>query len=207
RSAGTGARAAVFSFNGNKIVTTSGGGILASDDARLIEEARFLSQQAREPQPHYEHSQLGYNYRLSNVLAALGVAQLEVLGARVGRRREIFDYFARTLGDLPGLEFMPEAPYGRTNRWLTVVLIDPAEFGADREAVRLALEVENIESRPVWKPMHLQPVFRGCRVRGGAVAEDLFDRGLCLPSGTAMTEADLERIVTTIRACARPSTL
>jgi len=157
--AGVGAKAAVFSFNGNKIITTSGGGMLASDDKALIDQARFLSQQARDPAPHYEHSTFGYNYRMSNVLAAIGRGQLKVLDERVRRKREIFDYYQNALGDLPGIEFMPEPEWSRSNRWLTVILFTPEEFGAGRETVRLALEAENIEARPVWKPMHLQPVF------------------------------------------------
>ena len=157
--AGVGAKAAVYSFNGNKIITTSGGGMLASDDKGLIEHARFLSQQAREDLPHYEHVEIGYNYRMSNILAAIGRGQLRVLDERVKRKREIFDYYQNALGDLPGIEFMPEAEYGRCNRWLTVILITPEEFGADRETVRLALDAEDIEARPVWKPMHAQPVF------------------------------------------------
>jgi dTDP-4-amino-4,6-dideoxygalactose transaminase len=214
--AGKGARAAVFSFNGNKIITTSGGGMLASDDEELVEKARFLSQQARDPAPHYEHTEIGYNYRMSNILAAIGRGQLRVLNERVNKKREIFDYYETALKDLPGFEFMPEARYGRSNRWLTVLLISPEEFGADREDVRLALEEENIEARPVWKPMHMQPVFQvgglkvqglrlkarkgkyRARVVGGEVSEDLFNRGLCLPSGTAMTEEDLERVVSVI---------
>ena len=157
--AGKGARAAVFSFNGNKIITTSGGGMLASDDDELIERARFLSQQARDDYIHYEHSEIGYNYRMSNILAAIGRGQLKVIEQRVKKKHEIFEYYKAALGDLNGIEFMPEASYGKSNRWLTVVLITPDKFGADREDVRLALEAENIESRPVWKPMHLQPVF------------------------------------------------
>jgi len=219
RMAGAGAKAAVYSFNGNKILTTSGGGMLASEDEALIEEARILSQQAREPFSHYEHTRIGYNYRMSNILAAIGRGQLRVLPDRVERKREIFAFYREALGDLPGIEFMPEADYGRSNRWLSVVLIRPEDFGADRETVRLALEAENIESRPVWKPMHLQPVFRGkepahtasgphfARVVGGAAAEALFDRGLCLPSGTAMTDADLERVVSIIRKCANQKSL
>jgi dTDP-4-amino-4,6-dideoxygalactose transaminase len=199
RSAGRGATAAVFSFNGNKIITTSSGGMLASDDRALIEQARKLAQQAREPAPHYQHIEVGYNYRMSNVLAAIGVGQLRVLDARVAAKRRIFDFYRAALADLPGIDFMPEAPYGRCNRWLSVVLFDPDTFGTDREAVRLALEAENIESRPVWKPMHLQPVFRGHRVFGGPVSEDLFRRGLCLPSGTAMIERDLIRVTEMIR--------
>jgi len=199
--AGVGAKAAVFSFNGNKIITTSGGGMLVSDDEEFIEQARFLSQQARDPAPHYEHSQIGYNYRMSNILAAIGRGQLKVLDERVKKKREIFDYYQKALADLSGIEFMPEAPYGRCARWLTVILITPEEFGVDRETVRLALETENIESRPVWKPMHMQPVFKGCKCVGGKVAEDLFNRGLCLPSGTAITEEELNRVVEVIRGC------
>jgi dTDP-4-amino-4,6-dideoxygalactose transaminase len=214
---GKGAKAAVFSFNGNKIITTSGGGMLASDNRALIEQARFLSQQARDPAPHYDHSTFGYNYRMSNVLAAIGRGQLRVLDERVERKRQIFDYYKEALGDLPGIEFMPEASYSKSNRWLTVILVTPDEFGADREQIRLALEAENIEARPVWKPMHVQPLFDPhitqictdssgkkrypCRVVGGEVAEDLFNRGLCLPSGTAMTNADLDRIISIIRNC------
>jgi dTDP-4-amino-4,6-dideoxygalactose transaminase len=215
--AGKGSRAAVFSFNGNKILTTSGGGMLASDDRDLVEKARFWSQQAREPFVHYEHTEIGYNYRMSNVLAAIGRGQLAVLDERVRRKREIFAYYREALGDMPGIAFMPEAAYGRCNRWLTVMLITPERFGADRERVRTALNDENIESRPVWKPMHLQPVF-DCRDQGsggmaqqqgkqryparavgGTVAAEFFEKGLCLPSGTAMTDADLKRVVDIVR--------
>ena len=203
RSSGTLGKAGIYSFNGNKIITTSGGGMLVSDDGAFIEKARFLSQQAQDPAPHYEHSEIGYNYRMSNVLAAVGRGQLRVLDARVKRKREIFDHYRNALGDLPGIEFMPETSYGRSTRWLTCITIDPQKFGADREAVRLALEAENIESRPVWKPMHMQPVFKGCECIAGEVAEDLFKRGLCLPSGTAMTEEDLTRIVWVIIETAR----
>jgi dTDP-4-amino-4,6-dideoxygalactose transaminase len=219
--AGVGAKAAIFSFNGNKIITTSGGGMLASDDKRLIERARFLSQQARDPFPHYEHTEIGYNYRMSNILAAIGRGQLRVLDERVEAKRRIFAYYQEKLGNIPGIEFMPEAPYGRSNRWLTVILITPEEFGADRGKVRLALEAENIEARPVWKPMHLQPVFQverlkaegsrlkagqnkkryKARIVGGEVAEDLFERGLCLPSGTQMSNVDLDRIMDAILSC------
>ena len=133
--------------------------MLASDDKEFIDYACNLSQQTREPFSHYEHTEIGYNYRMSDILAAIGRGQLKVLDERVKRKREIFDYYQKALGDLPGIEFMPESEYSRSNRWLTVVLITPEEFGVDREEVRLALEAENIESRPVWKPMHLQPVF------------------------------------------------
>jgi dTDP-4-amino-4,6-dideoxygalactose transaminase len=217
RHAGAGTSAAIYSFNGNKIITTSGGGMLASEDRAFVEQARFLSQQARDPVPHYEHSRIGYNYRMSNVLAGIGLAQLKVLEERVQRRRAIFEMYSRSLGELPGIEFMPEAEYGRSNRWLTVILITPEEFGADRETVRLALDAENIEARPVWKPMHLQPVFKlraeskelkskeegqyEARMVGGAVSEDLFRRGLCLPSGTSMTQEDLERVIRIVKGC------
>ena len=189
----------VFSFNGNKIITTSGGGMLVSDNEEYIKRARFLSTQARDPAPHYQHSHIGYNYRLSNLLAAVGRGQLERLDEKIARRRAINEFYRNALQDLPGLEFMPEAPYGKSNCWLTVILINSKEFGADREAVRLALEKENIESRPIWKPMHMQPIFKDCRVRGGEVSEDLFERGLCLPSGTQITEEDLERVVNIIK--------
>ncbi len=159
KHAGQGAIAAVFSFNGNKIMTTSGGGMLASHDKELIDKARFLSQQAREPFAHYEHREIGYNYRMSNIVAAIGRGQLQVLDERVKKRREIFNYYREALKDVPGIGFMPGPEWFRANRWLTVILITPEKFGADREDVRLSLEAENIESRPVWKPMHLQPVF------------------------------------------------
>lgn len=178
--------------------------MLVSDNEEYIDRARFLSQQARDPAPHYEHSQIGYNYRMSNLLAAVGRGQLERLDEKVARKRGINQFYRKTLRELPGIEFMPEAPYGRSNCWLTVILIAPEIFGMAREAVRLALEAENIESRPIWKPMYMQPVFKGCRVQGGAVSEDLFQRGLCLPSGTQMTEEDLERIVNIIKNCHQP---
>ena len=195
--------AAVYSFNGNKIMTTSGGGMLASRDKGLIDHARKLSQQARDPVPWYEHTEIGYNYRMSNVLAAIGCGQLESLDERVAQKRKIFEGYKRRLGGLPGVEFMPEAPGCRSNRWLTVALFDPEEFGADAGSVREELEAENIEARPVWKPMHMQPVFSGCKIYGGRVAEELFRRGLCLPSGTAMTESDLDRVSEAILRASR----
>ncbi|MGQ9908261.1 MAG: aminotransferase class I/II-fold pyridoxal phosphate-dependent enzyme [Candidatus Flexifilum sp.] len=200
RHPGTLGRIGVFSFNGNKLITTSGGGMLVSDDQTLVDHARKLSTQAREPVPHYEHTEIGYNYRMSNILAAIGCGQLKVIEARVERKRAIYDYYRQHLGGLPGLTFVDEMPYGRHTRWLTVMLVDAAAFGADREQIRLALEAHNIESRPVWKPMHQQPVFRRCESVGGAVAEGLFERGLCLPSGTALTEADLDRVIGLIAA-------
>jgi dTDP-4-amino-4,6-dideoxygalactose transaminase len=200
RSPGTLGWAGIFSFNGNKIITTSGGGMLVSDDARVIAHARKLATQARDDAPHYQHSEIGYNYRLSNVLAAIGRAQLEVIEERVLARRRNFDFYQAALGDLPGLDFMPEAQWGRHTRWLTTLTIDPRAFGANREEVRLALDAANIDARPVWKPMHLQPVFADCEVIGGSVGEELFERGLCLPSGSNLPEAELERVVDTIRA-------
>ncbi len=188
----------VFSFNGNKIITTSGGGMLVSDDQALMERARFLSAQARDPAPHYQHSVVGYNYRMSNVLAGIGRGQLSVLPERIKARRRNRLYYESALGHLPGVKFMPYCDDGRQNCWLTCITIDPREFGASRETVRLALESENIESRPVWKPLHLQPVFSNYRVRGGRVSEELFEHGLCLPSGSNLTEHELERVCLTI---------
>lgn len=203
RSPGTFGRLGFYSFNGNKIITTSGGGMLVSDDEALIAHARKLATQSRDPAPHYEHSEIGYNYRLSNVLAGIGRGQLEVLEERVAARRHNCAYYARALGDLPGIDFMPEAEWGRHTRWLTCITIDPAAFGADRDTVRLALEAENIEARPVWKPMHLQPIFADYHCVGGSVAEDLFVHGLCLPSGSNLSEADLDRVIGVIRGCMR----
>lgn len=202
KSPGTFGFAGIFSFNGNKIITTSGGGMLVSDDESLIAHARKLSTQAREPLPHYEHREVGYNYRMSNLLAAVGRAQLRTLEERVEIRRRIFERYWENLADLPGLSFMPEAPWGRHTRWLSVITIDPKMFGADREAVRLALEAKNIESRPVWKPMHLQPVFQHYEVVGGQVAEELFEKGLCLPSGSNLSEEEQLRVIETVRRVA-----
>lgn len=193
----------VFSFNGNKIITTSGGGMLVSDDADLVAQTRHLATQARDPAPHYEHSTIGYNYRMSNLLAAVGRGQLEVLDDRVGARRRIFEMYRERLGDLAGISFMPEPEWAQSTRWLTCVTIEPDGFGADRETVRLALEAENIEARPLWKPMHLQPVFSERAAVGGAVSERLFDLGLCLPSGSALTDDQLDRITAIVRSQAR----
>jgi pyridoxal phosphate-dependent aminotransferase EpsN len=194
-SAGTFGKIGIFSFNGNKIITTSGGGMLVSNDGNIAKKAKFLSQQARDPAPHYEHSEIGYNYRMSNIVAAIGRGQLRVLDERVAAKRKIFNYYHEALRGIPGVGFMPEANYGQSNRWLTCLTIDPEKFGADRETLRESLEAENIEARPLWKPMHLQPVFANCQRWGGQVAEYLFDRGLCLPSGTAMTKVDLDRVI------------
>ena len=189
---------AAFSFNGNKIITTSGGGMLVSRRRDIVERARYLSTQARQPVAHYEHEDVGYNYRLSNLLAAVGRGQLAGLDAKVARRRAVRAAYRSALTGCRGIEFMPEAAYGRSNGWLTCVTIDPALFGADREAVRLFLESRNIESRPVWKPMHLQPVFRQAAVGGGSVAEALFETGLCLPSGSSLTAEDQQRVISSL---------
>ncbi len=206
RSPGACGRFGAFSFNGNKIVTTSGGGMLVSSYAADIEAVRHLASQARDPAPYYEHSTLGFNYRLSNVLAAIGRGQLHVLNARVAARRRNFALYAEALASEPGLSLMPEAPYGRASRWLTVIQVDPREFGATAEEVRLNLERSNIESRPVWKPMHLQPLFARARRVGGGVAERLFRHGLCLPSGSALTDEERSRVIEALLATPRRAT-
>jgi dTDP-4-amino-4,6-dideoxygalactose transaminase len=198
RPAGGGGLLGVFSFNGNKIITTSGGGMLVSRDRALVDRARFLATQARDKAPHYEHSAVGFNYRLSNILAGIGRAQLRTLPDRVAARRRIFGRYVDGLGDLSGVTFMPETGYGVANRWLTCLTFG-AKSGVTREDIRVALEHENIESRPVWKPLHLQPVFRGCPVFGGAHSEQLFADGLCLPSGSSLAEADQDRVIGIIR--------
>lgn len=207
RWAGTIGQAGVYSFNGNKIITTAGGGMLVSPDGALVSHALKLATQARDPAPHYEHSEIGYNYRMPNILAAIGRGQLSVLGERVAARRRNFNFYVEQLGSLPGVEFMPEAPWGKHNRWLTTLTIDARQFGADREAVRLALEAENIEARPVWKPMHLQPIFSGFPAIGGTVADSLFRDGLCLPSGSNLDECDLERVCAAVRRVYRGTKL
>ena len=204
RALGTFGAVGVFSFNGNKILTTSGGGALITNDATLAQRTRFLATQAKDEAPHYQHSELGYNYRLSNLLAGIGRGQMELLDDRVKRRREIFAWYLEHLRPLAaGLRVaLPlELPGARANRWLTTVLISEPEpeNGAapptiTPETLRRHLETHNIESRPLWKPLHLQPLFAQAPMYGGAVCEDLFARGLCLPSGTALTDADLRRV-------------
>lgn len=201
KAPGTFGKAGIFSFNGNKIITTSGGGMAISDDEALIKKLRFWATQARDPVPHYEHTELGYNYRLSNILAAIGLGQLRVLPERVVKKRRIFDCYKAALADLPGFEFMPEPDYCRSTRWLTCATIDPVSAGTNRDRVIEALETENIESRPAWKPMHMQPLYRHCEAIGGAVSERLFEQGICLPSGTAMTEEEMARIIRIVRGC------
>ena len=194
RAAGSFGVAAAFSFNGNKIITTSGGGMLVTQSPEVADRARFLATQARDPFPHYEHSTVGFNYRLSNLLAALGRAQLMGLDSRIDRRRRITAGYRQLLADSPGIYFMPQATYGEPNHWLTCITVDPERFGVDRETIRLALEGHDIESRPTWKPLHLQPVFATQRMIGGPVCESVFDAGLCLPSGSSLSDAELRRI-------------
>lgn len=198
RPAGAQGDVAVFSFNGNKIITTSGGGMLVSDDVDICDKARFLASQARDDAPHYQHTELGYNYRLSNLLAALGRAQLRRLDAFVARRRAINAHYRRRLAEFSGVEFMGEGSYGTCTFWLTCLTIEPAAFGVDTTTLRKHLARHDIEARPVWKPMHLQPLYQEMPMVGGQVCEGLFARGLCLPSGTAMTEGDVERVVDAI---------
>lgn len=190
RHAGQGGYAAAFSFNGNKIMTTSGGGMLVSSDKALIDQVRYLSTAARQPAAHYEHTEVGFNYRLSNISAAIGLGQLEAIEDKVAGRRAIFEAYRKRLEKV--VAFAPEGPERRHTRWLTVALLAPD--GPSPEEVRLALEGHNIESRPLWKPMHLQPVFQKAPMVGGQVSEALFGRGLCLPSGPAMTQGDIERV-------------
>jgi dTDP-4-amino-4,6-dideoxygalactose transaminase len=188
----------VFSFNGNKIITTSGGGMLVSRTKELVDRARHLATQAREPFPHYEHVDLGYNYRMSNLLAAIGVAQLHGLDRRVARRRAINKAYRAALRTTAGITFMPRADYGEPNDWLTCIEVDPDQFGTGREELRLALEAQDIEARPTWKPLHLQPLLADTPVLGGAVAARIFEQGLCLPSGSGLSDGDLARVVDVI---------
>ncbi|MEO1427951.1 MAG: DegT/DnrJ/EryC1/StrS family aminotransferase [Cyanobacteria bacterium J06632_19] len=200
RAPGTFGTIGIYSFNGNKIITTSGGGMLVSDDEKLVKKARFLATQARDAAPHYQHSQIGFNYRLSNVLAGIGRGQLQVLSERVEARRGNFEVYQKALSNLPGIEFMPEAEFGYSTRWLTCLTINPQAFGADREQLRLGLAESRIESRPVWKPLHMQPVFAECESIGGEVAAYLFERGLCLPSGSNLTDEDKTRVIEGVKA-------
>ena len=188
----------ILSFNGNKIITTSGGGMLVSNNEEVVKKARFLATQAREPQLHYEHKELGYNYRMSNLLAAVGRGQLEVIDDRVKARREIFDRYEKALSHIDGITFMQEADYGKSNRWLSTLTVNEKIAGISRAHIIDALEKENIESRPVWKPMHMQPFYKGYEyVMNGDkdVAKRLFEQGICLPSGSSLSESDQNRII------------
>lgn len=193
----------IFSFNGNKIITTSGGGMLVSNHIKSLQKARFLATQARDPAIHYQHSEMGYNYRLSNILAGIGRGQLEVLEERVARKREIFKTYEKELGSVPGISFMPELEETYSNRWLTAVLVDDRITGFNRHELLQALAKENIEARPVWKPLHLQPLFENDRFfahsQEESISEKLFQDGICLPSGTNMNEEEQMRVINCIK--------
>ena len=197
---GTWGQLGVLSFNGNKIITTSGGGALVSDEESLIRKARFLATQARDPAPHYQHSHIGYNYRLSNVLAGIGRGQMQVLEDRVKKRRALFQNYCGFFADFDGItcQVEPNENYF-SNHWLSAILIDPNKLGLDREKIRLGLEAENIEARPLWKPMHLQPIFQGYPYFGTDVCERLFEQGLCLPSGSNLSDLDVERVLENLK--------
>ena len=200
RRVGCNSKFGILSFNGNKIITTSGGGALISDDEALIARARFLATQARDPAPHYQHSTIGYNYRMSNVVAGVGRGQLEVLDLRVSQHREFNQWYRELLKDVPGVTFQSEPSSDfYSNFWLTCIEIDPAVAGTDREKLRLAFDAANIESRPLWKPMHLQPVFAGCPAYGNGTSEKLFENGLCLPSGSNIDDEGRQRIAEVLR--------
>jgi pyridoxal phosphate-dependent aminotransferase EpsN len=202
KPAGTLGDVGVYSFNGNKIVTTTGGGMLVSSSERMVEKARFWSQQARDPGIAYEHSEVGYNYRMSNVLAGIGCGQLEVLDLRIQQRRAIAFRYRDAFAGLPGISLMPQASYGLHTNWLSCFLLEEEKFGCARDELIRVLDAANIESRPVWKPMHLQPLYAGCERYGGDVAEDLFRRGICLPSSSSLTEEDQLHVVNAVRRTA-----
>lgn len=200
KKCGSFGRMAILSFNGNKIITTSGGGALLSNDWNSINHARFLSTQAKDNAPHYQHSQIGYNYRISNICAGIGVGQLKVLDKWVELRRRNYDYYYDQLSDIDGVDFLEEPEGYYSNRWLTTVIVNPAKTnGITREHIRLALDADNIESRPLWKPLHMQPVFKDAEYYGNGVSEELFMKGLCLPSGSNLEIKDLDRIVRIIK--------
>jgi len=204
KKSGTLGKLGIYSFNGNKIITTSGGGALVSDDEYLLAHARYLSTQAKDPAPYYQHSQVGYNYRMSNILAGIGRAQLEVLDERVDRRREIFDNYQQELGNVLGINFMPEMSETISNRWLTTLTIDPDKYDLPPEKFMNMMDEVGIESRALWKPLHLQPLFNNTRFYSNPgykkpVSEMLFERGMCLPSGTNMTEFDQLRVITEMK--------
>jgi pyridoxal phosphate-dependent aminotransferase EpsN len=202
KKSGTFGKFGIYSFNGNKIITTSGGGMLVSDDVEALQKARFLATQARDPAPHYQHSQVGYNYRMSNIVAGIGRAQLEVLDERVKARRSIFDRYVQALGDIEGVHFMPELEGTMSNRWLTTLTIDQKALGVTPMDIINALAEENIEARPVWKPLHLQPVFNGVTYyphqKDWSVSDELFANGICLPSGSSMTVEEQNRVIDVI---------
>jgi len=197
----------ILSFNGNKIITTGGGGMLCSNNEDFVNKARFLSTQAREKAVHYEHKELGYNYRMSNLLAAVGRGQLNVLDKRVTERRRIFQRYFEAFSKIDGITFMPETPYGKCNRWLTTLTIDPKKLGVERTQIINVLEKENIEARPVWKPMHMQPLYKDSEyitAGNNDVSKSLFGHGLCLPSGSNLSESDQNRVIDIIINCINP---
>jgi dTDP-4-amino-4,6-dideoxygalactose transaminase len=200
KAAGTFGIMGILSFNGNKIITTSGGGALISDDEKLIKRARFLSTQARDNAPHYQHSEIGYNYRMSNVCAGIGRGQMKVISDRVSQRRKVYNTYVQNLSEIQSIKFLPEPAGYSSNRWLTTILIDPEKNnGIDREIIRISLEKENIESRPLWKPMHLQPIFENSPSFINGVSEKLFKNGLCLPSGSNLTTEEIQRVIKYIK--------
>lgn len=205
KPAGALAEIAAFSFNGNKIVTTAGGGMLVARDPARVDRARFWSTQARDPGIGFEHSDIGYNYRMSNVLAGIGRGQLEVLDLRVEQRRAIAFRYREALADLPGITLMPQASFGLHTNWLSCFLVDPARFGCTRDDLIRHLDAADIESRPVWKPMHLQRLYSNCETIGGAVSQDLHERGICLPSSSSLSLEDQTRVVDRVRTAARAS--
>ena len=206
RPVGSFGTVAAFSFNGNKIITTSGGGMLVARRQEWVDRARFWSTQARDPGVAYEHTEMGYNYRLSNVLAGIGRGQLEVLDERVRQRRAVAHRYRDAFADLPGLTLMPEAPYGVPTHWLSCFLVDEARLGATRDDLIAALAARNVESRPLWKPMHLQPLYASAERFGGSVAEDLFRRGICLPSSSSLSPEDQGLVISIVHDCARRPT-
>lgn len=205
QASGTFGKFGIYSFNGNKIITTSGGGILVSNNIKALEKARFWATQARDPARHYQHSEIGHNYRLSNVLAGIGRGQVRVLEERVNARRKVFARYYEALSNVDGIEFMPEAQFCRSTRWLTVLTVDSARCGVNPTDILDTLATQNIEARPVWKPLHLQPLFKECNyyphTGDGSVSDSLFEKGLCLPSGSNLPEDDQNRIIECIKMC------
>lgn len=200
KAAGSFGSIGILSFNGNKIITTSGGGALLSNNEEYVKKARFLATQARDEAPHYQHSHIGYNYRMSNVVAGIGRGQMKVIDKRVEQRRKNYDFYLNAFKKLDGISFLKEPEGCFSNRWLTTIIVDPVIAGVTREDIRLALEAENIESRPLWKPMHLQPVFEKYPAYVNGVSEELFEKGLCLPSGSNLTGEQLEKIAAIIKS-------
>lgn len=198
KALGTFGKFGVLSFNGNKIITTSGGGALISEDEALIQKARNLATQARDPAPHYQHSEIGYNYRMSNICAGIGRGQMEILNGRVAQRRKVFDFYAENLSIVEGITFQPQSIESFSNRWLTAILLNPQKIKPSHNELRVALEKENIETRPLWKPMHLQPVFKNTPFYGSGLSEKYFNSGLCLPSSSSLIEQELEKVVANI---------